>query len=513
MATSYESSVFLELFLRMSEKDSFAAWREVVIDRSFVNRTIAPLFDYLANLVPSFVAPNVLTLSGSVAVLQAWYFCEIYSDTHPVVVTAVTIVSIGTMWVLGGIDGFHARRTMNDTSLGELFKYVCDLNCSVFLVILMCSLMLQQDLDTQWYCVQTVQLVLMLKHYSAFMREAGLRYFLIGPGELITTLIGVLCVQGLLGLSLVGVVYDFTWGYMCQILVNNFDLVSTNYIATMTPARAAYLSITAVLLSRISYSLRHSSHSWTCRMLGFILVLRGLSGALRIDVLQSVGTSKRDVIFDGLFLAMVSSDLIVAKMAHRELHAWVVLMATMVVLPHLQFLTFCFVVFYYVAVFGDLMYHLNLPLLQVVRNVYCDGVYDLCHVGHKNLFRRALKLGNRLYVGVIGDADANSYKRPPVMTALEREAEVASCKSVSKVIPNAPCFGLTEEFIRKHKIHIVAFGEEYLQRYPNPDDDPYYMVPRKMGIAVPMARTEGLSTSDLIRRIQSRGSDEKKSPT
>jgi len=84
---------------------------------------------------------------------------------------------------------------------------------------------------------------------------------------------------------------------------------------------------------------------------------------------------------------------------------------------------------------------------------------------------------------------------------------------VTKVIPNAPCFGLTEEFIREHRIHRVAFGQEYLERFPNPDDDPYYKVPRKMGIAIPMPRTEGFSTSELIHRIQSREKDEKKSPT
>jgi len=91
--------------------------------------------------------------------------------------------------------------------------------------------------------------------------------------------------------------------------------------------------------------------------------------------------------------------------------------------------------------------------------------------------------------------------------------EVASCKCVTKVIQNAPCFGLTEEYIRQHRIHVVAFGMEYQERFPNPDDDPYYKVPRKMGIAIPMPRTTDISTSDLIKRIQTRGVDEKKSPT
>eukprot|EP00405_Crypthecodinium_cohnii_P019301 CAMPEP_0206472724 /NCGR_PEP_ID=MMETSP0324_2-20121206/32390_1 /ASSEMBLY_ACC=CAM_ASM_000836 /TAXON_ID=2866 /ORGANISM="Crypthecodinium cohnii, Strain Seligo" /LENGTH=488 /DNA_ID=CAMNT_0053947417 /DNA_START=144 /DNA_END=1611 /DNA_ORIENTATION=- len=486
---SYSQSVFLELFLTFAEKDRFAEWKEVVIDRSFVNRAFAPVFRYLAKFVPETVAPNVLTLSGSLAVLQAWHFCEEFSDTNPQVCTAISIAAITIFWGFGGIDGMHARRTMNDTSLGELFKYVCDLLSSVFLVVVLCSLLLEKDLDTQWYCVQSVQLVLLMKHYSAFMREAGVRYFLVGPGELISWVTGLLALQGI-GINIVGIAYNITWQWTSQGLVRLLELDKTGYLATMSPARAAYLTVLYFTLCRI-LSPTNRKHIWTRASLAMILLLRTFSGTLRMEVLQDAQ----------------------ATTTNRELHVWVVLMASLVVLPHLSFITCVFVAFYYVGVFADLMYHMNLPLLQVVRNVYCDGIYDLCHVGHKNLFRKALTLGNRLFVGVVGDDDANSYKRPPIMTAAERENEVASCKCVTKVIPNAPCFGLTREFIEKHKIHIVAFGQEYLERFPDPKDDPYYRVPREMGIAKPLPRTEGLSTSDLIKRIQSRAADEKKSPT
>ena len=48
----------------------------------------------------------------------------------------------------------------------------------------------------------------------------------------------------------------------------------------------------------------------------------------------------------------------------------------------------------------------------------------------------------------------------------------------------------------------MAYGEEYLERWPNPDDDPYNGYARNIGIARPMPRHNGLSTSELIRRIQ-----------
>lgn len=146
-------------------------------------------------------------------------------------------------------------------------------------------------------------------------------------------------------------------------------------------------------------------------------------------------------------------------------------------------------------------------------NVYCDGIYDLCHMGHKNAFRNAASWGTQLFVGVVGDTDANNYKRPPIMSASERELEVANCKCVTKVIQNAPCFGMTLEFIKQHNIHIICCGQEYFDRFPDPEDDPYYKVPRKMGICKPIPRYDGISTSELLQRILDRGTVEKKSPT
>jgi glycerol-3-phosphate cytidylyltransferase-like family protein len=113
----------------------------------------------------------------------------------------------------------------------------------------------------------------------------------------------------------------------------------------------------------------------------------------------------------------------------------------------------------------------------------------------------------------MSDEDCSKYKRPPIMTHEERCAEVQACKAVTKVIPNAPCFGLTKEFLDEHNIHVVAMGEEYLEKYPNPDDDPYYGVARKLGIAVAVPRTNTLSTTDLIQRIRDADNLDKKSPT
>lgn len=501
-----ESSWTADLFLSSLEMDRLADWKELVLDRSYVNPALNPAFDWLSHFVPDGMAPNALMLTGCTALVQAWYFCEQHHKKQPRLATCVAIIGLSLSWSLGRVHSAHSRRTFNHTPLGELFKCACSLVSSVFATVILCLLLAGADLDAQWYCVQVVQLFLVLKYYSALVRGTGVCHFLVGPGEVFLGIVVSLAVGAVLGQEALVAAYHRAWDVFCSTLGGPISEV-------MSAPRALYLATFCMALLTALLPGLQRGPGGTRAALATILALRGASGLLRTDWVAEVPTTKWDVLCDGFFMGAISFDVVVAKMAGRGVHSALVLMAALVVLPHQQLLVICFTAFYYLAIFRSLMHHLNLPLLCTVRNVYCDGIYDLCHVGHKNLFRRAAKLGNRLFVGVVGDEDANNYKRPPVMSAAEREAEVASCKCVTKVIPDAPCFGLTEDFIRQHHIHVVAFGQEYVDRYPNPDDDPYYKVPRKMGIAVPMPRTAGLSTSDLIRRIQERGIDEKKSPT
>jgi len=315
-----------------------------------------------------------------------------------------------------------------------------------------------------------------------------------------------LAVRATLGLEWMETVYRAVFDFLSDMTGNNNNnLLRNNNMVMMTYYSMYTLAIVKTLLL-------DEPHGWSRFGLSASLLMRLIPSFLYFQLGSERGCGMADVICDGLFMAVLTSDITLAKMAGREVHPWVVLMSLAAIFSHSTILTLC--ITYYIAVFADLCAYLNMPLLTTCRNVYCDGVYDLCHIGHKLLFQNALQYGNRLYVGVVGDEDAQNYKRPPIMTSAERCAEVEACKAVTKVIPDAPCFGLTREFLDEHQIHVVAYGEEYMERYPDPKDDPYYRVPREMGIARPLPRTKGLSTSDLIRRIQQASpADEKKSPT
>ena len=131
-------------------------------------------------------------------------------------------------------------------------------------------------------------------------------------------------------------------------------------------------------------------------------------------------------------------------------------------------------------------------------------------------FRKALEVtdGDYLLVGVMNDQDCLKYKRKPVMSETERYEAVANCAFVNEVVRDAP-EKITDELLIKHRIDVVAAGEEYEDvnaLIANGKYD-YNSVPRSKKMLKFTSRTPGISTSDIIKRIHSRhdlhGSDGK----
>jgi glycerol-3-phosphate cytidylyltransferase len=70
-----------------------------------------------------------------------------------------------------------------------------------------------------------------------------------------------------------------------------------------------------------------------------------------------------------------------------------------------------------------------------LRVGYAPGVYDLFHVGHLNILRRARSQCDRLIAGVVSDEMAVLAKgRPPVVPLNERLEIVRSCRFVDEAV-------------------------------------------------------------------------------
>lgn len=67
---------------------------------------------------------------------------------------------------------------------------------------------------------------------------------------------------------------------------------------------------------------------------------------------------------------------------------------------------------------------------------YTTGVFDMFHIGHLNILRRAKELCEHLIVGVSTDEVVNEYKHHlPVIPFEHRKAIVEACRYVDEVVP------------------------------------------------------------------------------
>lgn len=79
---------------------------------------------------------------------------------------------------------------------------------------------------------------------------------------------------------------------------------------------------------------------------------------------------------------------------------------------------------------------------------YTTGVFDMFHIGHLNILKRAKEQCDYLIVGVSTDELVQSYKNKlPIIPYAERSAIVEAIKYVDKVVP------------QKNRDKIAAFNE------------------------------------------------------
>lgn len=130
-----------------------------------------------------------------------------------------------------------------------------------------------------------------------------------------------------------------------------------------------------------------------------------------------------------------------------------------------------------------------------MKRILTFGTYDLLHVGHVRLLKRAAALGDQLIVGVSSDELNISKKgRAPVYSTTERLEIVRSLSCVDHVFVEHS-LEAKGDYIRDHKADILVMGDDWAGRFDMFKDlcDVMYL-----------PRTEGISTTYLISSISDR---------
>jgi len=370
-------------------------------------------------------------------------------ESQPKLISLTALLLFIAYHVLDGIDGKHAKNTNNDSPLGEFFAHCCSNIGFVFSTLTVCYVLGINDLMLQWYLVQIGQLIGLRCHIRAFVTKIVSFSMFTGPGEGLFLLLILMAIKVLIP----SLVDDFALiiSFLVKIL-NSIGITSLDpYNYSLFFSEAVHYSYYILfIMSCYSAITLPSNHSSSRNGLFFCLCYRAIPAVLMRLGLISGSFTVLDLISQGLLISVVTSDIILAKMADRDLHPYIVIFAMLSILNN--FLILLVVCLYYIGALYEISEFLHLSLFGVTRNVYVDGVYDMCHLGHFNSFKKALSYGTRLFVGVLSDEHVTEYKRAPIMTMQERASVVATSKYVHKVIAPAPFPGIPEDFIKKYRI-------------------------------------------------------------
>ena len=94
---------------------------------------------------------------------------------------------------------------------------------------------------------------------------------------------------------------------------------------------------------------------------------------------------------------------------------------------------------------------------------YTAGVYDLFHIGHLNLLKRAKQQCNYLIVGVVSDEQVMKDKMTtPYIPFEERLEIVKACKYVDKAVKIPINYPTTEDAFRKYQFDVQFSGSDYV---------------------------------------------------
>jgi glycerol-3-phosphate cytidylyltransferase len=130
-----------------------------------------------------------------------------------------------------------------------------------------------------------------------------------------------------------------------------------------------------------------------------------------------------------------------------------------------------------------------------MARVITFGTFDIFHVGHLNILKRAAEMGSYLIVGVSTDAlNFSKKQRYPVCPEKNRAEIVAALKCVDEVFYE-DSLALKRQYILDFKANILVMGDDWQNQF-----DEFSDICR----VVYLPRTPSISTTELIEIVRER---------
>lgn len=129
--------------------------------------------------------------------------------------------------------------------------------------------------------------------------------------------------------------------------------------------------------------------------------------------------------------------------------------------------------------------------------VYTGGSWDMLHVGHLNILRRAKEIGSYLVVAVSTDELIKQYKGiEPIIPYSDRATIIESIRYVDKVVKQVALFDI-EQF-KEVKADIFVVGNDWENKTTEIKGLQWLQENKKIKY---FSYTKGVSTTSLKRKI------------
>ena len=127
------------------------------------------------------------------------------------------------------------------------------------------------------------------------------------------------------------------------------------------------------------------------------------------------------------------------------------------------------------------------------KTVITFGTFDLFHIGHLNILRRAAALGDSLIVGISTDKlNFEKKQRYPVYNQRQRKEIVAAIQYVD-VVFDEESMDDKAAYIRKHGADILVMGSDWAGKFDHFES---------MCSVVYLPRTHSISTTEVVEKIR-----------
>ncbi len=129
---------------------------------------------------------------------------------------------------------------------------------------------------------------------------------------------------------------------------------------------------------------------------------------------------------------------------------------------------------------------------------FTDGVFDMFHIGHLNMIRRAKSYCDYLIVGVHSDEIVRSYKhRDPIIHENDRREIIGAIREVDQAVINDTRDKLA--LWERYHFDVVFIGDDWkgTERWNN-----FEKILNEVGVSVEyLPYTQGISTTQIRQQL------------